>query len=75
MFFYVPPLLPPSDVSSLAFIQFEIASVESISSCTQGSRDCFPKDRVGVVSSARMMPIAMQSRDVGETRTFKPLGL
>lgn len=65
MFFHILPALPPSDVSSSAFVQFEIVSTDS-SGCTQGSRDCFPKDRVGVVSQTTMVPIPMQSRDAGE---------
>ncbi|MGG6241418.1 hypothetical protein ACQ4N7_22565 [Nodosilinea sp. AN01ver1] len=64
MFFHIPPALPPSDVSSTAFVQFEITIADG-DDCTQGSRDCFPKDRVGVVSQATMVPVLMQSRDIG----------
>lgn len=72
MFFHLPPALPPSDVSSSAFVQVEMVSTESSSGCTQGSRDCFPKDRVGVVSQTTMVSIPMQSRDMGEiVRAFR----
>ncbi|MBE9158302.1 hypothetical protein IQ265_15915 [Nodosilinea sp. LEGE 06152] len=63
MFFHIPPALPLSDVSSAAFVQFEMMITDS-DDCTQGSRDCFPKDRVGVVSQPTMVPVPMQSRDI-----------
>lgn len=75
MFFHIPPALPPADVSSSALVQFEMVSAESSSGCTQGSRDCFPKDRVGVGFQVSMVSLPMQSSDAGEiARTFQPSG-
>ncbi|MBE9110916.1 hypothetical protein IQ273_16005 [Nodosilinea sp. LEGE 07298] len=65
MFFHIPPALPPAAISGSAFVQVEMVSTDS-DDCTQGSRDCFPKDRVGVVSQTTMLPIPMQSSDIEE---------
>ena len=63
MFFQLPPALPPSDVSYPAFVQFEMVTADG-DDCSQGSRDCFPKDRVGVVPQT-MVLVPVQSRDIG----------
>jgi hypothetical protein len=46
-----PPALPP--VNAIATVWAEVAPISL--DCQRGSRDCFPKDRVGSLPEATVM--------------------
>ena len=48
MFFQLPPALPAA--SPMQTAQIETAAV--VAECEKGSRDCFPADRVGIVTES-----------------------